>query len=284
MLNVCRAGCKNVQFKLMWTLTFLRPVPRGYCGGLSKGGVLYILAVIFIWRKFVGLRITQIVTACFRLGVDVDNLSDLDSDSDSEDAGAYALPPGGTTCGDSGTMSEPHSSQSEGEGHSDSGVESVEGQHQRVTHRLEHMDIDMDDSLPHDSAMLNVGDKCGSSSVDTETDTAAAANASWEGTGARPKTTRGLLAVLPPPTSGPTSDSTATIEDPSTVDLDQYASVEQLEALGLDTLKAVLISRGLKCGGTLQQRAERLFSVKGLAPDQISPALLAKPAKGRKKK
>ncbi len=67
------------------------------------------------------------------------------------------------------------------------------------------------------------------------------------------------------------------------VDLSKYTSAADLEAVGLDRLKAELMERGLKCGGTLQQRAERLFSVKGLAPDQIDPSLKAKPAKGKKK-
>lgn len=35
---------------------------------------------------------------------------------------------------------------------------------------------------------------------------------------------------------------------------------------------------GLKCGGTLEERAKRLFSVKGVSPDKIDPSLLAKGA------
>jgi len=61
-------------------------------------------------------------------------------------------------------------------------------------------------------------------------------------------------------------------------------SVQQLTALGLDCLKVALQSRGLKCGGTLEERAERLFAVKGLKQHQIDPALFAKPAKGKKRK
>jgi len=61
------------------------------------------------------------------------------------------------------------------------------------------------------------------------------------------------------------------------------ASVQQLESLGLDVLKEELVSRGLKCGGTISERAARLFSVRGLSPDQIDPALLTKPAKAKKK-
>lgn len=67
------------------------------------------------------------------------------------------------------------------------------------------------------------------------------------------------------------------------MDLSSVKSVQQLESLGLDVLKEELMSRGLKCGGTLSERAARLFSVRGLNPDQISRDLLAKPGKTRKK-
>ncbi|GAA6225639.1 protein SDE2 homolog isoform X2 [Lates japonicus] len=69
----------------------------------------------------------------------------------------------------------------------------------------------------------------------------------------------------------------------SAVDLSSVLSADQLESLGLDVLKEELMSRGLKCGGTLSERAARLFSVRGLSPDQIDPALLAKPAKAKRK-
>ncbi|XP_028265339.1 splicing regulator SDE2 [Parambassis ranga] len=67
------------------------------------------------------------------------------------------------------------------------------------------------------------------------------------------------------------------------LDLSTVSSVQELEFLGLDVLKEELMSRGLKCGGTLSQRAARLFAIKGQSPDQIDPVLLAKPAKTRKK-
>lgn len=60
------------------------------------------------------------------------------------------------------------------------------------------------------------------------------------------------------------------------VDLDKISSVDELLAYGLDSLKEELMRRGLKCGGTLEQRAERLYSVKGLTQDQIDPSLFAK--------
>jgi hypothetical protein len=105
-------------------------------------------------------------------------------------------------------------------------------------------------------------------------------------------------------------------------DLASYSSVAELEALGLETTKAALVSLGMKCGcvrgqgvcvrtllglhtqqgseryetadcaglclpfglsipvlcsGSLRDRAERLFSVKGLTPDKFPKKLLAAP-------
>ncbi|XP_030627030.1 splicing regulator SDE2 isoform X2 [Chanos chanos] len=71
--------------------------------------------------------------------------------------------------------------------------------------------------------------------------------------------------------------------DDGPLDLQAVRTVEELEALGLDRLKRELMERGMKCGGTLQERAARLFSIRGLTPDQIDPALLASSTKGKKK-
>nr|KAF6400022.1 SDE2 telomere maintenance-like protein [Molossus molossus] len=78
------------------------------------------------------------------------------------------------------------------------------------------------------------------------------------------------------------SGSTA-IGQESIIDLLAFSSVAEMELLGLEKLKCELLARGLKCGGTLQERAARLFSVRGLAKDQIDPALFARPVKGKKK-
>lgn len=67
------------------------------------------------------------------------------------------------------------------------------------------------------------------------------------------------------------------------VDLSAFSSAAELESLGLERLKCELMALGLKCGGTLQERAARLFSVRGLAKEHIDPALFAKPSKGKKK-
>ncbi|CAB1344719.1 unnamed protein product, partial [Coregonus sp. 'balchen'] len=67
------------------------------------------------------------------------------------------------------------------------------------------------------------------------------------------------------------------------LDLQAVHSDKELETLGLDRLKAELIARGMKCGGTLSERAVRLFSTMGLSAEDIDPALLAKPSKGKNK-
>ncbi|XP_054460858.1 splicing regulator SDE2 [Anoplopoma fimbria] len=100
--------------------------------------------------------------------------------------------------------------------------------------------------------------------------------------GQGPTETPRVQTVRPTEDQGP-DQSLSQQQGRSTVDLSSLSSVDQLESLGLDVLKEELMSRGLKCGGTLKERAQRLFSVRGLTPDQIDPALLAKPAKSKRK-
>ena len=74
------------------------------------------------------------------------------------------------------------------------------------------------------------------------------------------------------------------MEEYEPIVLEEIESIEVLESFGLDRLKADLMGRGLKCGGTLKERASRLFAVKGLAKDQIDPSYFAKASKGKGKK
>lgn len=46
--------------------------------------------------------------------------------------------------------------------------------------------------------------------------------------------------------------------------------------LGLDRLKSALLALGLKCGGTLEERAQRLFSTKGKSLESLDTSLFAK--------
>lgn len=66
------------------------------------------------------------------------------------------------------------------------------------------------------------------------------------------------------------------------LDLTKYSSAAELEVLGLEKLKIELQSRGLKCGGTLQERAGRLFLLKTTPLDKLPKKLLAKPTTGGK--
>ncbi|GFU17093.1 replication stress response regulator SDE2 [Trichonephila clavipes] len=60
------------------------------------------------------------------------------------------------------------------------------------------------------------------------------------------------------------------------VDLLSFQSASELECLGLDRLKAALMARGLKCGGTLSDRVQRLWRIRGLQPSEYPSNLLAK--------
>lgn len=59
--------------------------------------------------------------------------------------------------------------------------------------------------------------------------------------------------------------------------LGMFGSVAELEALGMERLQSALIALCLKCGGTLKDRAERLWSVRGKKPEDFPKKLLQKP-------
>nr|GLL25645.1 protein SDE2 homolog isoform X1 [Ipomoea trifida] len=60
------------------------------------------------------------------------------------------------------------------------------------------------------------------------------------------------------------------------LNFDEISSAEELEALGMEKLKSELQVRGLKCGGTLQERAARLFLLK-TTPLEMLPKKDASP-------
>jgi len=67
---------------------------------------------------------------------------------------------------------------------------------------------------------------------------------------------------------------------PAGLDLTPYASATDLEkVIDGDTLKAELSRLGLKCGGTVSDRAKRLFMTKDTPLDQLPKKLFAKGAK-----
>jgi len=58
--------------------------------------------------------------------------------------------------------------------------------------------------------------------------------------------------------------------------LGMFNTVQELEALGGERLKEALEALGLKCGGTTQERAARLWSVRGVKEEDIPSKLRAK--------
>ena len=58
--------------------------------------------------------------------------------------------------------------------------------------------------------------------------------------------------------------------------LSYYCPFVITQVVGLERLKAELQARGLKCGGTLQERAARLFLLKSTPLDKLPKKLLAR--------
>jgi hypothetical protein len=93
--------------------------------------------------------------------------------------------------------------------------------------------------------------------------------------------------------SSPDSDSVTTnasvalgtsdTEEPP-VDINEYETAEQLESLGLEKLKNELLKQGMPCGGTLKERAVRLFSVKGKSEEEIEQLKKGNNNKSKKRK
>jgi len=71
-------------------------------------------------------------------------------------------------------------------------------------------------------------------------------------------------------------------EEEELFDLNKFSSAEELEVIGLEKLKAELMKLGLLCGGSLKERAQRLFSVKGKDLSTVDQKIRAK-KKGKKK-
>jgi len=65
------------------------------------------------------------------------------------------------------------------------------------------------------------------------------------------------------------------------LDLSAFSSWEELASLGLDRLKSALMALGLKCGGTLEERAQRLFYTKGKKANELPVHLFTKLKPGK---
>ena len=66
--------------------------------------------------------------------------------------------------------------------------------------------------------------------------------------------------------------------------LEDYSSPLELSSAGPERLKAALQALGLKCGGTLQERAQRLFATKGKTLEELDPSFFAKSGKQRRRR
>jgi len=66
------------------------------------------------------------------------------------------------------------------------------------------------------------------------------------------------------------------------LDLSAFGSPEELASLGLDRLKSGLLALGMKCGGTLQERADRLFMTKGRDVSELPATIFTKTKPGAK--
>nr|XP_039270050.1 replication stress response regulator SDE2-like [Styela clava] len=86
------------------------------------------------------------------------------------------------------------------------------------------------------------------------------------------------IAVINSVEKDDTSKELLNVDD---IDLSKYSTADELASLGLETLKSLLMKKGVKCGGSLEERASRLFTVKDLAPEKIDPSLLATKSKKR---
>lgn len=76
---------------------------------------------------------------------------------------------------------------------------------------------------------------------------------------------------------------TKSVLQESNVDLDHYSTAAELEELGSEKLKEALVACGLKCGGTLTQRAQRLFLLKKTRLDKMDRKHFPKGSLGSRK-
>ncbi|KAG6752707.1 hypothetical protein POTOM_042743 [Populus tomentosa] len=68
--------------------------------------------------------------------------------------------------------------------------------------------------------------------------------------------------------------------DHTVIDLDFYSTVEELKEVGPEKLKEALAALGLKSGGTVQQRAERLFLAKDTPLEKLDKKHFVKGSRG----
>lgn len=80
-----------------------------------------------------------------------------------------------------------------------------------------------------------------------------------------------------------TEDKNSEVAQDEPLDFSKYQSAEEMEGLGLEKLKKELQSRGLKCGGSISERAGRLFLLKTSPLEKLDKKHFAGKAKVAKK-
>lgn len=79
--------------------------------------------------------------------------------------------------------------------------------------------------------------------------------------------------AIPTSSEKPSSSNQVVQEEPaddnSPINLSDFSTPAELEAVGLAKLKIELARHGLKCGGSLSERAARLFLLKGTSVDKL---------------
>ena len=90
------------------------------------------------------------------------------------------------------------------------------------------------------------------------------------------KVTSGEIVIYTKPSTTTTTATSTTNHIPEPLRLGMFNSVEELEALGLERLKEGLEALGLKCGGSLNDRAKRLWSIRGKKVEDIPNNLKVK--------
>ncbi|XP_062568418.1 splicing regulator SDE2-like [Saccostrea cucullata] len=206
------------------------------------------------------------------IGIDLDNLSDLDSDEESEPkSDQSSADQNEASNGDQSEAGDEDQSEANNGDQSEAGSGSTESEH---TVRLTTKNTPDSDSKEQEASECEANLKEIRENIsDVENKTSFEKSQQECQKNSQDSST-----------SEPAPEQSEETEDEKPFDFDDYCSVGDLEVLGLERLKSLLMERGMKCGGTLQQRAERLFSVKGLDPKDINPSLLAKPSKGKGKK
>lgn len=72
------------------------------------------------------------------------------------------------------------------------------------------------------------------------------------------------------------SGGTKKQQDPIFLDLEEFNSAEELQSVGLERLKSALMYNKMKCGGTLQERSNRLFLTKNKELSELDDSLFVK--------